>query len=76
MMAQPFVENLTNHQATEIAEPKVFVSHSCKDIASAERPVKDLRAAEADTWRDKEKLGACGLLLQAARPLSRYRTPG
>lgn len=31
-----------------MAQPKVFVSHSSKDIAFAERLVKDLRAAGVD----------------------------
>jgi TIR domain-containing protein len=44
--------------AWELAQPKVFVSHSSKDLAFAERLVKDLRAAGADAWLDIEQLGA------------------
>lgn len=41
-----------------MAQPKVFISHSHVDDAFAERLVKDLRAAGADAWLDKEELGA------------------
>lgn len=41
-----------------MAKPKVFVSHSHLDDAFAERLVKDLRAAGADAWLDKEDVGA------------------
>ena len=41
-----------------MAQPKVFVSHSHVDDAFAERLVKDLRAAGADAWLDKNDLGA------------------
>lgn len=41
-----------------MAQPKVFVSHSSKDTAFAERLVLDLRMAGAHAWLDKEDLGA------------------
>jgi len=41
-----------------MAPPKIFVSHSSKDIAFAERLVADLNEAGADAWLDTTELGA------------------
>ncbi len=41
-----------------MAKPKVFVSHSTKDIEFASKLVNDLNASGAQAWLDSNDLGA------------------
>lgn len=54
-----------------MAQPRVFVSHSHMDDVFAERLVKDLRAAGADAWLDKEDMGAGNFQQRISEALER-----